>query len=210
MSVPLMDDSSLHLVVLVHGFQGNSLDMKMIKNTISVLYPETSFLCATSNEELTDTDILEMGNRLAAEVKNHILEFFPPGTLQRISFIGHSLGGVIIRAALPRLLDYKDKFHTLLTFSSPHLGYKVNGSSVIGAGIWVLQKFKGSNCLKQLTMGDSADPRETVLFRISKLEGVKFFKNIFLFSSKQDSYAPFESARIEIHPDFMNAKDPLK
>ena len=48
--LPPIDDSSLHLVVLVHGFQGNSLDMKMIKNTISVLYPETSFLCATSNE----------------------------------------------------------------------------------------------------------------------------------------------------------------
>ena len=81
--------------------------MKMIKNTISVSYPETAFLCATSNEEMTDTDNIEMGNRLATEVKNHIMEFFPPGTLQRLSFIGHSLGGVIIRAALPRLLEYK-------------------------------------------------------------------------------------------------------
>ena len=32
-------DVSLHLVVLVHGFQGNSLDMKVIKNSISTLYP---------------------------------------------------------------------------------------------------------------------------------------------------------------------------
>lgn len=30
---------------------------------------------------MTDTDIIEMGNRLAAEIKNHILEFFPPDTL---------------------------------------------------------------------------------------------------------------------------------
>ena len=59
-------------------------------------------------------------------------------------------------------------------------------------------------------MGDSQDPRETTLYKISKLEGLKHFKNIFLFSSKQDNYAPFESARIEIHPDFMSAKDPLK
>ena len=58
-------------------------------------------------------------------------------------------------------------------------------------------------------MEDYADPRQTVLYRISKFEGLKYFKNIFLFSSKQDSYAPYESARIEIHPDFMNAKDPL-
>jgi pimeloyl-ACP methyl ester carboxylesterase len=166
--LPRGEDVSLHLVVLVHGFQGNSMDMKLIKNTMSVVYPEAAFLCATSNEDLTDTDIIEMGNRLAAEVKNHIIEFFPPDSLQRLSFVGHSLGGVIIRAALPRLLDLKDKFHALLTFSSPHLGYKVNTSSVIEAGIWVLQKFKNSNCLKQLTMHDNLDPRECCLYRISR------------------------------------------
>ena len=59
-------------------------------------------------------------------------------------------------------------------------------------------------------MGDETDPRETALYKISKFEGIKYFKNIFFFSSKQDNYAPYESARIEIHPDFMNAKDPLK
>ena len=55
----------LHLVVLVHGFQGNSIDMKLIKNTCSLFYPEAAFLCSTANEELTDTDIIDMGNRLA-------------------------------------------------------------------------------------------------------------------------------------------------
>lgn len=51
--------------MLVHGFQGNSLDMKLIKNNFSLMYPEVSFLCASSNEDMTDTDIIEMGNRLA-------------------------------------------------------------------------------------------------------------------------------------------------
>jgi len=31
--------NNLHLVVLVHGFQGNSIDMKLIKNTCALLYP---------------------------------------------------------------------------------------------------------------------------------------------------------------------------
>lgn len=83
-----------------------------------------------------------------------------------------------------------------MTFSSPHLGYKVNASSVIEAGIWVLQKFKNSHCLKQLTMADNPKPRETCLYKISLMDGLKYFQNIFLFSSKQDSYAPYESARI--------------
>jgi hypothetical protein len=47
--------------------------MKLIKNNFSVIYPEASFLCATSNEELTDNDIIEMGARLATEIKNHVI-----------------------------------------------------------------------------------------------------------------------------------------
>lgn len=170
--------------------------MKLIKNNFSVVYPEASFLCATSNEELTDNDIIEMGARLATEIKNHVIEFFPPDTLRHISFVGHSLGGVIIRAALPRLLDLRNKFHSLITLASPHLGYKVNTSSVIEAGIWVLLKLKSNNCLKQLTMADNTNIRESCLYRLSKFEGIKYFQHVFLFSSKQDSYAPFESARI--------------
>jgi hypothetical protein len=42
-----------------------------------------------------------------------------------------------------------------MTFSSPHLGYVTNASSVVEAGIWVLQKMKNSICLKQLSMTDS-------------------------------------------------------
>lgn len=47
-----------------------------------------------------------MGNRLAVEIKAYILENFGPNKmlLGRISFIGHSLGGVKIRAALGKLL----------------------------------------------------------------------------------------------------------
>lgn len=55
---------------------------------------------------------------------------------------------------MPRLMEYKDKFHTFMSFSSPHIGYKVNASSVIEAGIWVLQKVKNSICLRQLTMSE--------------------------------------------------------
>jgi hypothetical protein len=45
-----------------------------------------------------------MGNRLAVEIKSYIIENFPNNTLGRLSFVGHSLGGLKIRAALPKLL----------------------------------------------------------------------------------------------------------
>ena len=125
------------------------------------------FLCATSNEDMTDNDIFEMGERLANEVRTFIHDNFPQQSLARLSFIGHSLGGLKIRAALPKLLEYKDKFHCFMSFSSPHLGYGINTSSVVEAGIWVLQKMNNSICLKQLSMTDSDIPEETCLYRLS-------------------------------------------
>ena len=93
---------------------------------------------------MTDSDIFEMGDRLAIEIKTYIADNFPNNTLGKMSFIGHSLGGVKIRAALPKLLEYKQRFHAFISFSSPHMGYGGNTSSVIEAGIWVLKKMKNS------------------------------------------------------------------
>ena len=47
-----------------------------------------------------------MGSKLASEVQTFIFDNCPGNTLGRISFIGHSLGGVIIRACLSHLEDY--------------------------------------------------------------------------------------------------------
>lgn len=51
-----------------------------------------------------------------------------------LSFIAHSLGGLIVRAALP-YLDHD--FHTLVTLGSPHLGYMTNNKPLIKFGIWL-------------------------------------------------------------------------
>ena len=64
----------VHLIVLVHGFQGNHFDMRLMKNNIALIHPEALFLCSNSNEESTEGDIGEMGVRLAQEVMNFITE----------------------------------------------------------------------------------------------------------------------------------------
>jgi len=46
---------------MVHGFQGSSFDMRLLKNCIAVALPEAIFLQSSSNEGLTDGDIGEMG-----------------------------------------------------------------------------------------------------------------------------------------------------
>ena len=190
--------NGIHLVVLVHGFQGNSFDMRTIKNNLSIFHPEALFLCSSKNEGKTEDDIEEMGVRLANEVTEFAQEWCPGSTLGMISFIGHSLGGVIIRAALPHLAKFKDKMETFVTLSSPHLGYMYASNTIMNAGMWVLKRWKKSKCLDQLTMTDATDYKENFLYKLSQRDCLKWFKNVLLVSSYQDRYVPVESARIEL------------
>lgn len=52
-----------------------------------------------------------------------INKWAPGRTLGRISFICHSLGGIVCRAALPYLSDFNEKMFTFLSLAVPHLGY---------------------------------------------------------------------------------------
>ena len=145
-----------------------------------------------------------MGKKLSQEVSQFISENCPSNTLGRISFIGHSLGGIIIRASLEHLQEYSDKMFTYISLSSPHLGFLYNSSKIIDAGIWLLKKLKKSECLKQLSMSDHSDLRKTFLYELSKKNGLSWFKNVCLCSSQKDNYGPFESARIEIGKNWVN------
>ena len=132
---------------MVHGFQGNANDMRLLKNNIALLFPEAMFLCSSANEDHTEGDIFEMGQRLAQEISNYITQYCPGSSLGRISFIAHSLGGLIVRASLPHLFDLKEKFHNYFTLSSPHLGYMFNASTIVDAGMWFLKTWRKSICL---------------------------------------------------------------
>lgn len=188
----------VHLIVLVHGFQGNHFDMRLMKNNIALIHPEALFLCSNSNEESTEGDIGEMGVRLAQEVMNFISEWCPNRSLGRLSFIGHSMGGLIIRAALPYLEQFSSKMHMYMSLSSPHLGYMYNSSKIIDAGMWFLKKWRKSKCLQQLSTSEHQNLRSCFLYELSTKKGLGWFKHITLVSSYQDQYAPYDSARMEL------------
>ena len=141
-----------------------------------------------------------MGVRLSQEVGNYIAQYCPDCSLGKISFIAHSLGGLIVRASLPYLEEYQDKFYNFFTLSSPHLGYWYNQSTIVDAGLWFLKTWRKSICLQQLRMSDAVnyDMETCCLYKISEMKGLNWFKHIILVSSYQDSYAPFDSARIQI------------
>lgn len=192
------EHNGIHLFVLVHGFQGSSFDMRLIKNNIALQYPSSIFLCSTANEENTEGDINDMGIRLAQEVGNYISDWCPASALGRISFVAHSLGGLIVRAAVPLLQEFHSKLFTFMTFSTSHLGLIQDKLSLFNAGFWVLKQWRKSLFLRQVSMTDHQDPRETFLYRLSKTGGLEKFRNIVFLSCWEDQYAPFWSARAEI------------
>lgn len=61
------------------------------------------------------------------------------------SFVGHSLGNLIVRSVLsrPRFKCYLSKLHTFLSLSGPHLGTLYNSSALVNTG--KISKFQHIN-----------------------------------------------------------------
>ena len=91
------DVQKFNLYIIVHGFKGSSNDVKAIKHAIFGIEPNSQIIVSAANENSTEGDIREMGIKLAGEVLDYISEYCSVAYLDRVSFIGHSLGGLIIR-----------------------------------------------------------------------------------------------------------------
>jgi hypothetical protein len=202
-------DNSTHLVVLVHGFQGSSNDMRIIKNMLYIAFPHNLYLCSSFNEENTESSIFVLGKKLAEELANYLKDNCIVN-LGRVSFIGHSLGGLVIRAALPYLEDFSNKMHLFLTLSSPHLGIYEGSSKLIRAGLWVLNNFKKSESLKQLSLIDSLNLEECALYKLAYEKGCEWFTHMVLVSSPQDLYSPHYSSRIETSEELLKFGEDAK
>uniref|UniRef100_A0ACB8FEE5 Uncharacterized protein n=1 Tax=Sphaerodactylus townsendi TaxID=933632 RepID=A0ACB8FEE5_9SAUR len=193
-------EEGIHLVICVHGLDGNSADLRLVKTFIELGLPggKLDFLMSERNQTDTFADFDTMTDRLLDEIIQHIQLYNL--SISRISFIGHSLGNVIIRSVLtrPRFRYYLNKLHTFLSLSGPHLGTLYNNSTLVSTGLWLMQKLKKSGSLLQLTFRDNADLRKCFLYQLSQKTGLQYFKNVVLVASPQDRYVPFHSARIEM------------
>jgi hypothetical protein len=62
----------LHLLILVHGLQGNVYDVRLLRHAIHELLPDAIVLSSATNENFTEASIFETGARLAKEVSSYI------------------------------------------------------------------------------------------------------------------------------------------
>ncbi|XP_052185712.1 uncharacterized protein LOC127797152 isoform X2 [Diospyros lotus] len=203
---PQQSSRVLKIVVFVHGFQGHHLDLRLVRNQWLLIDPKAECLMSEVNEDKTYGDFREMGLRLAQEVtkfvKKKMEKVSRSGSLRNIklSFVGHSIGNVIIRAALTESImePYLRYLYTYVSVSGPHLGYLYSSNSLFNSGLWLLKKLKGTQCIHQLTYTDDPDLQNTFFYKLSKQKTLENFKNIILLSSPQDGYVPYHSARIEM------------
>jgi triacylglycerol esterase/lipase EstA (alpha/beta hydrolase family) len=101
----------------------------------------------------------------------------------QINMVGHSLGGLILRAALPYLEDYSKNLGTFMTLGTPHLGYLHGIKTMIKTGLWFIKSWNKTYSLEQLTMTDSKNLQETAIYKLSKVGSLKNFRKIVLLSS---------------------------
>jgi predicted esterase len=90
---------------------------------------------SSSNQSSTFDDIDIMVKQLTDELDIHIERYgLKP---QRISFVGHSLGNLIIRATVshPLFEQYRTLLYTYLSLSGPHLGTLFNTSGLVNMGL---------------------------------------------------------------------------
>lgn len=162
------------------------------------------FLMSETNQDgTTFTDF----NVMTEKFTNEILNYMETNKLNpsRISFVGHSLGNIIIRSALtkPSLAPLLPKLHTFVSLSGPHLGTLYN-TGIVNMGMWLMQKWKKSSSLLQLQLRDNQDLRKTFIYKLSENSNLDKFKYVLLCGSSQDRYVPVHSAHI------INCKASLK
>ncbi len=97
--------------------------------------------------------------------------------------------------------------YSFISLSSPHLGYIYNNSTLIDAGLWLINTVQKCTSVKQLCMEDSDNLKETFLYKLSNEKGLEWFSRVALYSCYQDSYVPYDCARIQKGKDALADKN---
>ncbi|CAA0836682.1 alpha/beta-Hydrolases superfamily protein [Striga hermonthica] len=154
-----------HLVVMVHGILGSALDWKFGAEKFVQRHPDKVYVhCSERNaSKLTLDGVDVMGERLAEEVLE-VIKRKP--SLKKISFIAHSVGGLVARYAIGKLYRPSNKETgqegspnvctdeskgtianlepiNFITVATPHLGSRGNKQVPFLFGVTAFEKVAG-------------------------------------------------------------------
>lgn len=95
-----------------------------------------------------------MGRNLATEVEQYMQKYEDPENVD-ISFIGYSLGGLVVRASLVHLQVFKPNMNSFISLSVPHLGHVSHMNKFAKLGIIAINSIWHSNVIDNLLLKDN-------------------------------------------------------
>ena len=189
--------SGVHLVICVHGLQGNQFDLRLYRIFLKLSLPHVrfDFLMSQANQHDTFCDFNLMTDRLLGEILDYVKDMPTPPS--KVTFIGHSLGNIVIRSLVtrPEFASLQTKLHLFLSICGPHLGTKYQ-NGIVSMGMWAVRKWHNSQSLLQLSLKDAPNSRDSFLYHLSEAPSFEYFRHVVLLSSPQDKYVPYHSAKI--------------
>ncbi|VFQ70177.1 unnamed protein product [Cuscuta campestris] len=183
-----------HLVIMVNGLIGSAADWRYAAKQFVRRLPERVVVhCSECNySRLTFDGVDRMGDRLAEEVVDVVKRW--PG-MHKISFVSHSLGGLVARYAVGRLfvhpsaaettnVDGRDKYDdgsiaglepmNFITVATPHLGSRGHKQLPLLCGLPLLEKGVSQTAHllvgrsgKHLFLTDNDDGKPPLLLRMA-------------------------------------------
>ena len=189
-----------HVVVFVHGFQGDALDHRVVKGYLRAAHPEIHYLMSRANIEFQYDGFEEMGARLAEEVASYLNSVHAEHLSSlRLSFVAHSVGCIVVRAALlqPALQEFRPRLGTFMSLCGPHLGLAGANNTLLTSGMKVLQHVKQAKWISQALLEDAEVPEKGFLHRLAREAGLGEFRNVLLLGSRQDRYVPYYSTMVD-------------
>nr|CAC39063.1 putative protein [Oryza sativa] len=193
-----------HLVVMVHGIVGSAADWKFGAEQFEKLLSDKVIVHRSNRNmyKLTLDGVDVMGERLAQEV---VEETNKRPQIRKISFVAHSVGGLVARYAIGRLYrppkqtsqssqnlnnTNKGTIHGLeavnfITVASPHLGSRGNKQVPFLFGFTAIETFASyiihlifGKTGKHLFLTDNDDGKPPLLLRMWTDSGSKIYPHI--------------------------------
>ena len=163
----------LHVVFILHGYGANPIDMKNVETFISCMYPHVCCLLIHNCYSNSSQSLRFLADSVVAEILADLARLEKSGhTIKHISFIAHSIGGLVFRLALndARLQPYWGFYHFFLSLNVPHLGI-LFASYGTDLGTRIMNLWSKSVQLDELSLRDQRDMRETTLFKMAQHTG---------------------------------------
>ncbi|GIQ81409.1 hypothetical protein KIPB_002362, partial [Kipferlia bialata] len=185
----------IHLTVFVHGFRGSSGDVRLLRDMLVLQrltrksgHSKYEHIISTCNEEYTTHSILELGQRLAEEIHAGC----DMTAVERVDFVGHSLGGVIIRSALETelLAPLLPRLGHLLTFNAPHAGTVSGPNAIVSSALSVMRaaSMAKETSLRDLNLMVSKQQEEPYLLTLAGARSLRMFRRIILVTAVGDGF----------------------